>query len=173
MKYRVIAFVLLFGIILNSVLILIFRLKMDRAYRARFDTFSTEVKSSISDFTVAAMASIDSYFASNYLGRASSSDSHPSNSVYSSPSPSDTSPFHIPSGSWEFVYYEYGNTPFARVGRRDYCAGDIFPRGGLITSIHPDGIVVDGRYWFSNRPNDSFVSDKLPQIQKESEAPNV
>lgn len=150
--------IFLFGILLNAVLCLVFRLRVDRAAQERFELFRSAASSEIVSLTTNALHAIDAYFVSNRVASVSVS-------AFSSGSSSDVLedyPILRNAGTWKYHYFELGNNRFARVGIRNYGEGDFFPRGGLITNIHPDGIVVDAKYWVSNSSVGSdFIRDDV------------
>ena len=151
---RFIPFILVVGVLLNCLLCVVFKLRIDRRYNDQFVSFRSELSSDVQDFTRRALSTIDDYFLSNQVSRVSSDSSPVLNS-----SPNDNgSPLLKDIGDWKYTYFEVNGIRYARVSFRNYKEGDFFPRGGVITSIHPDGLVVDGRYWVKNSliPSSSF-----------------
>ena len=141
---RYVPIVLFLGILSNLVCVVVFRLRLDRKYQYQFEEYKNALASDVRALSVDALTAIDGYFVSNYHASATS------------PAPvSATVRSFTDSGDWQFDYFEHDGVRYARVGVRNYREGDIFPRGGLITSLHPDGVLVDGEYWFRNLPSSS------------------
>ena len=149
---RFMPLVLLVGIIFNFVCVVVFRLKLDRKMSSDFDKLSESLQGQVSDLTVSALRSIDSYFVSNSIPRSSSSVSS------SSSSDEMELTFHKEIGEWDYDYFLSDGFPLARVGPSYFRVGDSFPRGGKITDIFPDCVVVNDRFFFRNR---TFVSRSL------------
>lgn len=141
---RFMPIVLLIGILLNFGCVVVFRLKLDRKMGRDFDALSNTLRSQVSDLTVAALASIDAYFASNNIPTTTSS------SVVSSSDEIDIT-FHKEIGDWDYDYFLSDSLPIARVGYSYFRVGDSFPRGGKITDIYPDCVVINDRFVFRNR----------------------
>ena len=145
---RYMPIILLIGIICNLLCIVVFRLKLDRKYSAEFKALSTSLQSDLVSFSSDALSRIDNYFLSNKVSRASS----PRSDV----SPSDI--LFLDSGDYDYYYYSVGGAPVARVGCCDFYIGSSFPRGGRITAIYPDYLVVDDSLSFRNRSFVPFLS---------------
>lgn len=141
--------VLFIGILFNLVCVVVFRLRLDRKYRDQFEEYKISLASDVHNLSRDALSAIDGYFVSNY-NHSVSAPLSASLSAVDNPSRS-----FADSGDWFFDYFEHDNVRYARVGIRNYREGDVFPRGGFITSIHPDGVLVDGEYWFRNSPASS------------------
>lgn len=151
--------VLLLGILLNFGCVLVFRLKLDRKYNEDFVRLSESLQNQLVSFSSDALRQIDDYFASNRLVRASS--------------PSDFSVSHEDilfkdSGDWDYYYMMIDGLPFARVGIVNFSVGSKFPRGGFITAIYPDYVVVNDSLSFRNRSfrSPSSVSVSVGEFEK-------
>lgn len=146
--------ILFLGLLFNLACVIVFRLRLDRKYHDQLEEYREVLSSEVHALTVDALTAIDGYFVSNYHASVTS----PSSFVASARTFAD-------SGYWLFDYFEHDRVRYARVGVRNYREGDIFPRGGYITSIHPDGVLVDGEYWFRNSPSTSppLTSNISPQ----------
>lgn len=148
--------VLLFGILLNFGCVLVFRLKLDRKYNEDFVRLSESLQNQLVAFSSDALRQIDDYFASNRLSRASSSSSSSDTSV------SSEDILFKDSGEWDYSYMMIGGLPFARVGIVNFSVGSKFPRGGSITAIYPDYVVVNDTLSFRNRSFRSASSVSAP-----------
>lgn len=142
---RFLPIILLLGILANFICVIVFRLKLDKQYQEKFTTFSESLKYDISRFTTDALSSIDSYFVSNSFKFASS----PSN--FSSTSNEVKNPFLLDGGEWNYHYFQIDKQPKAQVGFTIFEVGSVFPRGGSITAIYPDYIVVNNSHSVRNR----------------------
>lgn len=131
--------ILFVGILFNLACVIVFRLRLDRKYHDQLEEYKQVLSSEVHSLSVDALSSIDGYFVSNYQASATSPVSF-----------SASARTFTDSGDWQFDYFEHDRARYARVGIRNYREGDVFPRGGHITSIHPDGVLVDGEYWFRN-----------------------
>lgn len=140
---RFMPIVLLIGILLNFGCVVVFRLKLDRKMGRDFDSLSDSLRSQVADLTVAALASIDAYFVSNNIPRSASSPVSSSDEI-------DIT-FHKEIGDWDYDYFISDSVPLARVGYSYFRVGDSFPRGGKITDIYPDCVVINDRFVFRNR----------------------
>lgn len=153
---RYVPIVLLFGIFLNFSCVLIFRLKLDRKMNNDFKLLADSLQSQLVSFSSDALKQIDDYFFSNRVSRSSSF----------SDSPASSSPEDIlcrDSGEWDYSYMKVNNIPFARVGIVDFSIGSRFPRGGFITAIYPDCVIVNDTLSFRNRSfRSSFPSSSQP-----------
>lgn len=160
---RFLPVVLLLGILANFICVIVFRLKLDNQYQDKFTVFSESLKSDISTFTSDALSSIDSYFVSNSLKSASS----PSN--VSSNTHEVNNPFLLDGGEWNYHYFRIDEQPKAQVGFTIFEVGSIFPRGGSITAIFPDYIVVNNSHFVRNRNLSIAPSSTSPKTQTQSE----
>ena len=140
---RFMPLVLLIGILLNFVCVVVFRLKLDRKMGRDFVSLSDSLRSQVTDLTVAALSSIDAYFVSNNIPRSASFASSPSDEIDAT--------FHREVGDWDYDYFLSDSLPIARVGYSYFHVGDSFPRGGKITDIYPDCVVINDRFVFRNR----------------------
>lgn len=155
---RFLPIVLLLGIVFNSVVVLVYRVKSERDFSRRYDDFRQLVNSQMHSLTVDALSRIDNYFLSNSVLRAQSANS-PANSVVDIPSP-----FYENSGNWNYHFMVVDGYPAARVGFSDFFVGSPFPRGGVITAIYPDGVCIDDRYFVNNSSSFSQIPAlKLPE----------
>lgn len=146
---RYIPIVLLFGILANFVCVVVFRLKLDREYDKRFSLMSDTINAQVHQFSVDALRSIDMYFVSNsVLGSVSSGSDSPSELK------ADVV-FYDDGGDWSYDYFLSDGVSLARVGCVYFRIGDNYPRGGRISAIYPDSVVIDGKYHVRNS---SFVS---------------
>lgn len=155
---RWIAPILFLGIVFNSLCLLVFRIKLDRRSAKDFQLLSNDLQSRISSFSDSALRSIDLYFVSNYHARVSSDISV----VGASRVPSSEY-FAEDCGEWDYHYSRIDGFSCAMVGTQVFRVGDPFPRGGRISSIYPDSIVVNGEYFFRNRSyRGIFASSVVP-----------
>lgn len=140
---RYLPILFLLGIIFNFGCVIVFRLRLDRRNDNQYERFKGLIENRVADLSRDALVSIDSYFASNYISSVSSSTSLPSKEsvIYDTVS------------SWNYSYCEVGSLTYAISNNRRYTVGDRFPRGGYITDIHPDGVVLDNKYWVDNTHN--------------------
>lgn len=149
---RWIAPILFLGIVFNSLCLLVFRIKLDRRSAKDFQLLSNDLQSRISSFSDSALRSIDLYFVSNYHARVSSDISV----VGASRVPSSEY-FAEDCGEWDYHYSRIDGFSCAMVGTQVFRVGDPFPRGGRISSIYPDSIVVNGEYFFAIVPIAEFL----------------
>lgn len=160
--------ILLIGIIANVCCVLIFRLKLDRHYQKEFAQLSNTLKSDISNFAVDSLRSIDNYFVSNRLNQSTFAISNNNANVIIN------DVFYKDGGEWFYTYFRNDDLDYARVGIVDFSVGSSFPRGGTITAIYPDLVVVDDKFFVRNRHSlDSLSSsssssnnDSIPKIEK-------
>lgn len=160
---RFLPIVLLLGILANFICVIVFRLKLDKQYQEKFTVFSESLKSDISRFSSDALFSIDSYFVSNSFKFASSLSNISSNSN------EVKNPFLLDGGEWNYHYFEIDHNPKAQVGFTIFEVGSIFPRGGSITAIFPDYIVVNNSHSVRNRNLSIAPSATSPNVQNQSE----
>lgn len=161
---------LLFGIILNVCCVLIFRLKLDRHYKIEFSQLSNNLKTELAAFAADSLRSIDNYFVSNRLSFVTSATTNHIENV------TTEEVFYKDGGEWYYVFFRFDGLDYARVGIVDFLVGSPFPRGGTITAIYPDFVVVDDKFSIRNK-NSSYTqfspsssnnnnNDSNPQIQK-------
>lgn len=96
----------------------------------RFERFGSDV-----------LFRIDSYLASNVVSRTSSG---------ASLIPTDNQPsvfYEIVGRDFDYEFF-FDGKPHANIDGSYLSIGDLFPRGGVISDITRDGILVSGRYLF-------------------------
>lgn len=159
--------ILLIGIIANVCCVLIFRLKLDRHYQSEFTQLSNTLKSDIANFAAESLRSIDYYFVSNCLNQSTFAITNNNNYA------TNDDVFYKDGGEWFYTYFRNDDLDYARVGIVDFSVGSPFPRGGTITAIYPDMVVVDDRFSVRNKHTLDFLSSSLssnnesiPQIEK-------
>lgn len=166
---RFLPIILLFGILFNCAAVVVFKIKNDRRVASEYQNLSNALHSQVESFSLSALRSIDSYFISNSVYRSSSVTNFLSGST------SPKSPVYDVVGDWEYIYWKLGSESFARVvnlnNSKDYRVGDRFPRGGIITSIEPDGICLNDFFWVNNRISSSGV--KSPSTLARSNTDNL
>lgn len=151
---RYLPIVLLLGILANFICVVVFRLKLDRRYQSEFNELSHALHVELMTFSRDALARVDSYFASNKVNSVNSVSS-----VSSSSSSDPTSVLFRDSGECDYYYYVYNGDPVARIGISDFRIGYPFPKGGAITAIFPDFLIVDNSLSFRNRSYKPYSSD--------------
>lgn len=151
---RYLPIVLLIGILSNFLCLVVFRLKLDRKYDSRFADLSTSLNEQLVSFSTASLARIDNYFRSNLQSRVNSSFS--STASLSKDDYDPKSVLFLDSGECDYYYYLFNGEPFARIGISDFRVGNPFPRGGSITAIFPDCLIVDNSLLFRNRSFSSY-----------------
>lgn len=144
---RYLPIVLLFGIILNFGCVVFFRLSLDRKHQREIREMASSFHEQIVSFSSDALRRIDDYFISNRVSNAVSP------SGVSTVNPQDV--LFKDSGEWDYSFMMIDGIPFARVGIVNFSVGSRFPRGGSITAIYPDYVIVNDSLSFRNR---SFVS---------------
>lgn len=112
----------------------------------QYDLFASTVRTNVTDAVVdfytnvLAMVERRPAFATNSFGVASSPSDHPSPIL----------PL-VDNISYSYGYVD--GADIATIGTQHYKVGQVFPRGGLITSVSSDCIVLDGRYRVGNQSN--------------------
>lgn len=155
---RYVPFVLLLGILANFVCVVVFRLKLDREYDKKFSLMSDTINAQVHQFSLDALRSIDMYFVSNSVRKSVSSVSDSSSGLKTD------IVFYDDGGYWSYDYFLSDGVSLARVGCVYFRVGDNYPRGGRISAIYPDSVVIDGKYHVRNS---SFVSVSSPSSQSQ------
>ena len=114
-----------------------------------------------------ALAKVDDYLRAATTNFSFSSSS-PSSSFGSSSSGKVDSPIIPVVDTIDYDYFVSNGRHIARIGRQDFSDGSPFPRGGVISRVYDDCIILDGGYRvargtgrvgsFSSRSVDSAVS---------------
>jgi len=145
MRNSLLSLFLVLGFLFNVACVLIFKIRSENQRRDFQKEVTNTLNLNISRIVTDLYKHCDEFLRTNDF-RVVVSNSPP----ISLPSSDTNTPLYTNVGSWDFLYYTFNNEPFARVGNRDYSIGDFFPRGGVITDIHPDGVSIDYKYWVSN-----------------------
>lgn len=147
---RYMPIVLLIGIIANTACVLLFRLKLDRRHQEQLRDISNTFHSQLVSFSSDALSRIDNYIISNRTQSVNST---------SSDTDSISSALFSETGDCDYHYFTVSGSPCARIGITDFYVGSRFPRGGFITAIFPDSIIVNDEYLFKNRQFTSYYSN--------------
>ena len=95
---RFVPIVLLFGIIANFLVVIIFRLKLDRDYEKRFLDYSEQLHSQLVSFSSNVLFRVDCFLQSNSYSRVSCPE-------FSDYSFSRSSSLFDDKGTWDYVFY--------------------------------------------------------------------
>lgn len=136
---------LLFGITSNIVLYLFFRINLERRINNRLDGALTFASSNLVRMTTYAMDYTRSVVTSNLLIHSTNNTTNDHSVVADQKDVffeyKDSLPFH---------YFEIQGVPYARLGCITISISSPFPRGGYVTQIYPDSIVINNKYYFTN-----------------------
>lgn len=149
MKYLPLAIVL--GILFNLFAVVFFKFKVVGGYREEISQLRLASDQRFERFASDVLSRVDAFLYSNVVDRAALSVT---NSSGASPVLHE-----IVGRDFEYEYY-FDGKPHANIDGSYLSVGDIFPRGGVITDINRDSILVSGRYLFI-RPSRLRASSPL------------
>lgn len=66
----------------------------------------------------------------------------------------------------QYQFYIDSGKPYINLSRQKFTVGDNYPRGGVITSISGDSIILDGLYRVSNSLSPEF--ERIPLNERAS-----
>ena len=129
-------------------------LELEKRVDTRFDSYTQTVRTNVTDAVVE--------FYTNVLSIVESRPSQSSIGAFTNSVDSSSSPV-LPLVDSINYSYGYADGDIATIGSQHYRVGQVFPRGGLITNISFDSIILDGRYRVANAISRSLQRKETDQ----------
>lgn len=169
---RYLPLVMTLALLLNFSTVLFFKFKVARDLNLKISELSSASDRRFEAFASDVLHRVDGFLYSNVLHRVSSGVSNGNDLSPASLSPADERRLvlhEVVSSDFDYDYYFDGN-PHAYLDGSVFSVGDPFPRGGVITNITRDSILVSNKYLFV-RPSRNRLSSSLDLAQSKKEYP--
>lgn len=165
---RYLPIVMFLAVLFNFGTVLFFKFKVARDLNLKLTDLAAASDRRFEAFASDVLSRVDGFLYSNVVNRASTGAS--TGALISSPaalSPSEERRLilhEVVSSDFDYDYFSDGR-PHAYLQGVVYSVGDPFPRGGVISSIGPDSILVSDRYVFlrPSRSRYSAMPDLIPK----------
>lgn len=133
---------LLIAIIINLALSVIFKISNYNQNKKLINANLNRANEQLSEMVAQVLSYTRNVISTNTLSNiTTSSNQFSSNNIFQS----DTPILHKEVLNFRYHYFEVDNKPFAKIGLINLSIGQPFPRGGIITAIYPDCIILDNR----------------------------